>query len=569
MKNTSLLFLFVLFLSNSFGQLIFEIKSPQNIAGIYPTISSDTNWNSPDLSINGNWFSDSIVIANDGISASACSSIQNNISGNFAIVHRQGCQLKDLLLNIQNAGATGALIIDTVSGRPLPFSDSIDTNITIPFIIISKDIGLSILNEINSNNIVTTSFGDKTGTTNNDVGIYMETSWWSMYGTFPFSKLTFTDSTWGSWVYNHGIDTVFNAQLKFWYKINEIDSGEVISSPFDILPMDSLYVPLILNFVNTQLYSPMQNTWQYYGYELININDTDTLDNSIRNKIYFSHEILSKVFIPNNTPNIEIDYEIAKTTYYCNFKEDRYRVLVNSNMSFNLNFTYNFINSNDNIVDSYITIYHSDSLTSINNHFLVANYYYSDVLNYNPTFPTPNWYESSCYDLTQLFFINDISWNHFKTYNFKYIAEFITNNTDFFLSSDMYHDLRIQEDSMFSMIGVCDSQYEVIEHDKRLTSIDFIKIMFSEGGWCTSGLLENSNVSFSISPNPASKLIKIESDSKISSITIFNIYGEEIYAEKNNAPSTTIDVRNYSAGIYFIQIMDNNGNLGQKKLIIE
>ena len=71
-----------------------------------------------------------------------------------------------------------------------------------------------------------------------------------------------------------------------------------------------------------------------------------------------------------------------------------------------------------------------------------------------------------------------------------------------------------------------------------------------------------------ISPNPASKTITIlnSSKAKITEVTIFNQTGQIVLQKK--APINTIDISTLQAGLYFVEVITEQGNV-RKKLIVE
>ncbi len=277
----SMLFFATIFTASS--QLVFEVNEPFHLRGIYPSIAPQLGWGSPNLNINGAWFSDTILIANDGNIGSACGTLNNSVAGQFVLFQRNSCSIADQLLNVQNQGASGALIIDNVVGRPLPF-DTLDQafEVTIPFIIISKDEGDSLLTSLSAGETAIVSFGDKTTSLNSDLGIYMERSIWSSYGYFKLEGNTyFTDTLLGSWIYNHGNSIVNDAQLQFYLKgkSSTLDYA-VTSEEIQILPGDSVYVPLSFPFIID--FSGEMNGLDY-GYSIISSTvDEDTLDNYLQ-----------------------------------------------------------------------------------------------------------------------------------------------------------------------------------------------------------------------------------------------------------------------------------------------
>lgn len=289
-----LLSVFIIGVNFCYGQLVFEINEPSHLVGVYPSIAPSTGWSCPNLLVNGNWYNDSVVIANDGIDASACSTILNNISGQFALFYKSSCAIDNQLLNVQSAGATGAVIIDDVVGRPLPFYSLAQSSlITIPFIIISKDEGDSIISAIGESENVTVSFGDKTGIQSSDLGIYMETSIWSSYGIYPLKDQSyFTDTLLGAWIYNHSNSPVNDAQLKFYLRGKASSINEEIISPEVIIPAhDSIYIPIsfpvIIDFTS-------EINGLDYGYKIFSsLTDSDTLDNHLTNELFFRSKFIA------------------------------------------------------------------------------------------------------------------------------------------------------------------------------------------------------------------------------------------------------------------------------------
>ncbi|MEI6487437.1 MAG: T9SS type A sorting domain-containing protein [Bacteroidota bacterium] len=81
---------------------------------------------------------------------------------------------------------------------------------------------------------------------------------------------------------------------------------------------------------------------------------------------------------------------------------------------------------------------------------------------------------------------------------------------------------------------------------------------------CNVGVDELKNdMSFHLSPNPSAALFTISSAAKINQIKISNMLGEEIKTINN---ATTIDLTEYTNGIYFAEIKTEKG-ITNKKLI--
>ncbi|WP_293873808.1 T9SS type A sorting domain-containing protein [Flavobacterium sp.] len=73
--------------------------------------------------------------------------------------------------------------------------------------------------------------------------------------------------------------------------------------------------------------------------------------------------------------------------------------------------------------------------------------------------------------------------------------------------------------------------------------------------------------SFSIYPNPASTNVQISSADKINSITIYDVVGKQIFEKNTNDFQDTIDISNFTRGIYFAKIQSENSNYSTKKFI--
>ncbi len=557
MKTLFLIF-FVCLYSLCYGQLVFEINQSTSFNGVYPCISANSNWNSPNLLVNGNWFSDTLRIADDGIIGSACSTLNSNASGNFALAYRTGCDLRQTLLNIQNSGANGALIIDSVAGRPLPFFDSVDTNITMPFIIISRDIGDSLFSELTTSTNIIVSFGDKTSTTVNDVGIYKETSWWSMYGCFPFESLTLQDTLWGSWVYNHGTDTASNLQLKFYFELNNGIINyydEVNSLPFNIPPLDSIYIPLLLSYNHTQ-WTTFDNDTMRYGYQLLNAIDSDTLDNKIESYILSTGDILSHSYQREYQNQNAKDYTIQLGNFFEVYQ--RYEV-IDSDVWGYLNFILNIPldSPGGGSISTDLFIYNGDS---INNVSQIPSSSFLDFtsLNMNNYTIVPF---SECIDLDYLTMSNPS--NYFNII-LSYLYEISSPGVLF--TSDMYHDLRHESDSAFLAFLEQGNPAVLIPFDVRLTPTHYVQVIHSEGPYCASSLPEK-NITVSISPNPSSEKIHISSSSKIKEISIINIRGEIISTQMAKVHYEIIDISSLTEGMYIILIENEGGVKVQKKFV--
>ena len=71
-----------------------------------------------------------------------------------------------------------------------------------------------------------------------------------------------------------------------------------------------------------------------------------------------------------------------------------------------------------------------------------------------------------------------------------------------------------------------------------------------------------------IFPNPASNIVFIESDKIPSKLELFNMTGQVVYSSYSEIPES-IDLNNYSGGLYFVKLDFTDGSTSVRKLIIE
>jgi len=92
-----------------------------------------------------------LVLADDSsaLPTEACNALTNNaaISGNIAVVERGSCTFVSKVKNAQDAGAIAVLVINNVDGPPIGMAGD-DVTITIPSLMISKEDGALIMNEL-------------------------------------------------------------------------------------------------------------------------------------------------------------------------------------------------------------------------------------------------------------------------------------------------------------------------------------------------------------------------------------------------------------------------------------
>ena len=83
--------------------------------------------------------------------------------------------------------------------------------------------------------------------------------------------------------------------------------------------------------------------------------------------------------------------------------------------------------------------------------------------------------------------------------------------------------------------------------------------------------IDNNNVDLTtIYPNPTDGLFYVNcSDPKIQNLKILNMLGEVIYQTSITNQISTIDLSEYTKGIYFVQLIDNMKNVVNRKIVVK
>ena len=114
-----------------------SVNSPTSIAGNYESFPT-TNFGPEITSV----ISADFIMANDssGIATEGCTSFGEDATGKIAIIRRGECSFVEKVKNAQNAGAIGVIMLNNVSGEPIPMGGE-DASITIPAVMITKENG--------------------------------------------------------------------------------------------------------------------------------------------------------------------------------------------------------------------------------------------------------------------------------------------------------------------------------------------------------------------------------------------------------------------------------------------
>jgi hypothetical protein len=78
------------------------------------------------------------------------------------------------------------------------------------------------------------------------------------------------------------------------------------------------------------------------------------------------------------------------------------------------------------------------------------------------------------------------------------------------------------------------------------------------------GIDDNSLSGFSVYPIPTIGILNVQSKTTIIQIELYNLLGQLV---KSNTNQISIDISSVDQGIYFVKVMDENGNIGTQKVV--
>jgi hypothetical protein len=119
----------------------------------------------------------------------------------------------------------------------------------------------------------------------------------------------------------------------------------------------------------------------------------------------------------------------------------------------------------------------------------------------------------------------------------------------------------------FSLVAVSGRPAGEVLYVRTWGFANLISGTFQISAWDASlGIGQHNMAAIGLSPNPAHTELTIQSQETVSSITIYNLLGQMVHAQK---ASPTINVSGLSNGIYVIQATMENGTIATEKFIKE
>ena len=131
------------------------------------------------------------------------------------------------------------------------------------------------------------------------------------------------------------------------------------------------------------------------------------------------------------------------------------------------------------------------------------------------------------------------------------------------LAADEYDDIDVTIDASGLTEAGYTGKFLIRNNDQTNELVSVIVNLVVVVGVDENG--ENEYVA--VYPNPASTLLRLESNGEINNIRLVNTIGQVVYNSSANVTNTQIDISNFDNGVYFIQIDTKNGTTTQKILI--
>ena len=229
-----ILFVSCLFTVYGFTQITFTVTAPASIAGAYDFTSNGdgTDWGLANLLDPADAVLDTLVLVDDGtpginaqgipLANEGCGPLVNDLTGKIAVVYRYDgsssnvCWYGTKVLNAQNAGAVGVIMINREDGL-IDVPGTTDGPLTnIPFAFISKSDGALLRARIDAGDDVVAFIGNKLGLYPYDAGIVKKST---LIPSISASTVQLAQSATefgfdlGSTIYNYGINDLNNVEL--------------------------------------------------------------------------------------------------------------------------------------------------------------------------------------------------------------------------------------------------------------------------------------------------------------------------------------------------------------------
>ena len=627
MKNTIaiILLLFTKSILSQFTSVEFTIQTPSSIAGLYlstntgdPTGSSIPGWTStPDMTNPANAVQGILMMVEDGtpgtnpqgnpISQEGCNPLINDLTGKIAVIWRNTCQFGEKILNAQNAGAIGAIIINREPGLVNMAPADSGYLCTIPAVFIDNNDGITIVNEMANGTVV-----GQIGAYNHSVTIIPDDFFEQALEYHGLGDGIINDT-----VYTHYLQNIDTVDYNF---LNIIGNYNLISNLTGIEDFSSLeYLSLLYQGgVQISNLDVSQNTaLEYLVCESHQLTNLDVSQNTALEFLYCGS---------NQLTNLDVSQNTALENLYC-WGNQLTNLDVSQNTSLiELSCSNNQISSLDlSGCASLSSVYcNSNNLTCLNlkngSNYAITNFNATnnDSLNCievdNVTWSTANWTSSQWINVQSYFsFSNNClgcgcnSIIYFSDTLFSNVSDLQFQNASpqiFLVSSDTFPQVNnpncdsvvstfrqfnfnpnYYSDTLITQVFDTLLTYDTLTTYDTLLAYDTIYVDIFDTTYISISVTDTLYIditvtgvpgvdnTISVYPNPANDVVTIDNGNYSAmsnySLVIINSLSQQVFSSQINTQQIQIPVSTLGAeGTYFIQILDGNNNLVTTKYLV-
>ena len=191
--------------------------------------------------------------------------------------------------------------------------------------------------------------------------------------------------------------------------------------------------------------------------------------------------------------------------------------------------------------------------------------------------PNSNLILQNINDTNYIYYAPSISSDNLELYYTRYLRDSISISTNF----EVCVAVRSSPTATFSVPMVLFSETivniieeptlttdkQIMYYHKKVNGIHKIEMRYRKNQVSVKSIIESST-HLTIYPNPAKEKVTIQSESKIGSIKIYDIYGKLVKAISNNSLSEIVNIEDLSKGIYMVKVISSEG-FSQLKFIKE
>lgn len=582
MKIYTLLVSFLMLSIGAISQVTFTIVEPLSISGGYDFTSNGdaANWGLADLNDPNDAIEDTVVLADDGSTGinaqgipfanEACNPLINNVAGKIVMVYRydgassNSCYAGTKVLNAENAGAIGVIIVNRVEGI-YGYDGTLDgPSTTIPFAFVSKSDGAIIRAKIDAGEDVIAFLGNKLGLYSDDVGIKKEMTLAPTLTAVP--SLTAQDDTEfnfdiGTKIFNFGQNTQSNIMVTATVNGPSSTWTETVG-PFSIPTGDSIEV-FTGGVNNISEFSMTNYPDGLYSLDYtidLGVIDESSFDNYLSYNFIVSDSIISycdidpvtnKPIINQTTRSTEAIFSACMV-----YQDPNASRMAAEGMYFSAEMVWN---SSAPIEDEEVTLYlieWNDNYTDLND----ANFGFTnlDVLTFGVyTYSSDNQSEIIHAPFDEQIQLED---------NQRYLACAEVWNTDVWLnyntSLDYTQNVNTYLQPLFPVAG--NSDYFALGFGEDLVPAIGLSVFNAEE--LSIDKANQTPFAVDIYPNPSSDLLNvIIHNFNNGEIIISDLTGKQVIVMSSDKAINQVNISNLESGHYILQVRNENGEFSQKK----